>query len=172
MATSSARDNILDAAERRARSGGYHGFSFRDLAEDVGVKSSSVHYHFPTKSDLARALAQRYTEQAREFLGDPKSLGPAGAIERLTLMFRNALLVEDKMCLCGLFAAERDVLPEDVEQAVSAFFEMALAYLKDALSDGWAGDPPIAILARLEGALIIARSLRNPDLFEQAVGND
>ena len=31
------------------RRGGFHGFSFRDLAADVGIKSASVHYHFPIK---------------------------------------------------------------------------------------------------------------------------
>ena len=42
---------IMDAAERRMRIGGFNGFSFREIAADVGVKSSSVHYHFPTKGD-------------------------------------------------------------------------------------------------------------------------
>ena len=42
---------IMDAAERRMRIGGFNGFSFREIAADVGVKSSSVHYHFPTKEN-------------------------------------------------------------------------------------------------------------------------
>ncbi len=37
---------IMDAAERRMRIGGFNGFSFRDIAADVGVKSLTVHYHF------------------------------------------------------------------------------------------------------------------------------
>src|ERR1700720_895295 len=43
---------ILDAAERRMQIGGFGGFSFREIAADVGIKSSSVHYHFPTKENL------------------------------------------------------------------------------------------------------------------------
>jgi len=53
---------ILDAAEARMRLGGFNGFSFRD----VGVKSSSVHYHFPTKETLAAAVIHRYTDKAIE----------------------------------------------------------------------------------------------------------
>jgi AcrR family transcriptional regulator len=53
---------ILNAAEARMRLGGFNGFSFRDIAADVGVKSSSVHYHFPTKETLAAAVIHRYTD--------------------------------------------------------------------------------------------------------------
>ena len=157
------RDKILDAAERRARRGGYHGFSFRDVADDVGVKSASVHYHFPTKADLAAALAQRYAARAEEFLGDPVALGEAGAVDRLTQLFRNALLEEDKMCLCGVFGAERDSLPEQVASATARFFTMTLDYLARV------GAPAAETLAKLEGALILARTLRRVDLFDEAV---
>lgn len=45
---------IMDATEERIRQGGYSGFSFREIAADVGVKSSSVHYHFPIKKGSPR----------------------------------------------------------------------------------------------------------------------
>lgn len=109
MTDLSMRDRILDAAEVRARRGGYNAFSFRDLADDVGVKSASVHYHFPTKSDLAEVLTLRYAERARERLGDPAELSADEAIARVTALFREALIRDDRMCLCGLFGAERDV---------------------------------------------------------------
>src|ERR1700737_89753 len=59
---------IMDAAERRMRKGGFNGFSFREIAVDVGVKSSSVHYHFPTKENLAAAVIQRYTAQTADLI--------------------------------------------------------------------------------------------------------
>ena len=52
---------ILAAAEQRIRTAGYHGFSFREIAADVGIKSSSVHHYFPTKESLGVAVARRYT---------------------------------------------------------------------------------------------------------------
>ncbi len=60
---------ILDAAERFARQAGYNGFSFRDVAAEVGIKSASVHYHFPTTGDLGAALAGRYADRFFERLG-------------------------------------------------------------------------------------------------------
>ena len=35
------RDAILDAAQTRARTAGYSGFSFRDIATDVGIKAAA-----------------------------------------------------------------------------------------------------------------------------------
>ena len=170
MTDRSIRDRILDAAEARARTGGYGGFSFREIAEDVGVKSSSVHYHFPTKADLARSLVERYTDRARAYLGDPAALKPEGALERVTQLFRDALIKDDKMCLCGLFGAERDALPPEVAEVTAEFFRFLISFLTQALGVKWKGHPPEAIVARLEGALILARALRDPSLFEIANG--
>lgn len=169
MSDTTMRDRILDAAEARARRGGYSAFSFREIAGDVGVKSSSIHYHFPTKPALAEALALRYTERAREMLGDPTKLLAGDATTRVTSMFRNALVRDDRMCLCGLFGAERDVLPPEVAVAVAGFFRMVLDYLGTTIPDGPPHGTPEAVLARLEGALILARSLRDESVFDLAL---
>jgi hypothetical protein len=46
---------IMDAAERHIWAGGLCGFSFRDITAEIGMKSSSVHYHFPPKAKVARS---------------------------------------------------------------------------------------------------------------------
>ncbi len=74
-----------------------------------------------------------------------------------------------RMCLCGLFGAERDVLPPAVDAAVPAFFQTLLDYLRMAFRDRPGELPPEAVLARLEGALTHARSLRDKSLFETAI---
>ena len=72
MPRTSGKDlEILDAAERAIRDRGYNAVSFRDLAAAVGVKSASVHHHFPTKADLGAAVARRYAERFLDALGDP-----------------------------------------------------------------------------------------------------
>ncbi len=57
---------IMDAAEPRMRGAGFNGFSFREIADDVGIQSSSVHYHFPTKEKLAAAVVHRYGDRLGE----------------------------------------------------------------------------------------------------------
>jgi TetR/AcrR family transcriptional repressor of nem operon len=50
-------ERLMDLAEARIRQAGYRGFSFRDLAAEIGIKSASVHHHFPTKAGMAAAGA-------------------------------------------------------------------------------------------------------------------
>ena len=114
--TASRAETILEVAERLARSEGYNGFSFRQIAAEVGVKSASVHYHFPTKADLGVAVARRYADRFMAALGDPEDSthSAAGLLARYVDEYRQALLDDGLMCLCGLLAAEVASLPEAV----------------------------------------------------------
>lgn len=112
----SKKEELLKVAQLKVRSGGYNNFSFRELAAEVGIKSASVHYHFPTKSDLGAALAHQYTDDFLRVLGDPNELYAVGKnpIDVYINLFRNALVQDKKMCLCGLLGAESDSLPDKV----------------------------------------------------------
>lgn len=174
----SKKDQLLQEAEWRVRSGGYNNVSFRDLAEAVGIKSASVHYHFPTKADLGEALAERYTDDFLQALGTPEDIVAKGMnpIAQYKNKFRSALLKDKKMCLCGLLGAELDGLPDKVKTATKRFFELNLEWLiaaykaKDGATDKKAHQSAAKLLARLEGALIIARTLEQPEIFEEIVG--
>jgi TetR/AcrR family transcriptional regulator, transcriptional repressor for nem operon len=54
---------LMDLAEIRIRDAGYGGFSFRNLAADAGIKSASVHNHFPTKALMTAAVARRSADR-------------------------------------------------------------------------------------------------------------
>ena len=56
------RNALLVAAEEAARARGIDGFSYADLAETVGIRKASIHYHFPTKDALADAVMRRYAD--------------------------------------------------------------------------------------------------------------
>jgi TetR/AcrR family transcriptional repressor of nem operon len=161
------RDAILDAAEGRARAAGYNGFSFRDLASDVGIKSASVHYHFPTKGDLAHELMERYRIRALEALGSPKA--PESAVAELIALFRTAATGQE-MCLCGALGVTSAALPEPVQLSATRFSYALVAWLKEA--PGWERAlplPPETIVSLLEGALLLSVTARDPDFFEMAV---
>lgn len=161
------RDAILDAAQKRARTAGYNGFSFREIAADVGIKSASVHYHFPTKADLAYALMERYRETALEALGTAANRGTA--LQRLVDLFRAAAR-DGEMCLCGALGAAAASLPAEVRQSAIRFSDALVAYLK-ATPDS-AGALPMAeeaVVALLEGALLLSITAGDASLFERAV---
>ena len=164
---------LLKAAEDKVRSGGYSNFSFRELAKEVGIKSASVHYHFPTKADLGAELARQYTDDFIGLLGDPKEIKEAGLspISMYTTQFRRALLEDKQMCLCGLLGAETDCLPEKVKIETKRFFKLNLEWLQEAhkLHD------PIDVvqkaahtLSLLEGAMMVSKALDDYKFFDQA----
>lgn len=170
------REAILDAAESRMRQGGYHGFSFRDLAADVGVKSASVHYHFPTKADLGAAAAERYLARLLARLGDAADSRPAAEkLDAMRLVFRDALVRDGRMCLCGALGAEIASLPPMVALPTRGFFVACLAWLETALSglgEEQAGRRARHLLALLEGALLLARTLDDVAAFDAAMQSD
>jgi TetR/AcrR family transcriptional repressor of nem operon len=155
---------ILDAAERRIRKAGYNGFSFREIAADVGVKSSSVHYHFPTKERLAAAVARRYTDRFTAAVYEDVKAGidPAEAWHRA---FKNALRDDGGMCLCGSLGASAKDLPDEVLVEVQRFFKQGLAILE---RSGLSHQAAAALLASLEGAMLIATTLRDESVFDAA----
>lgn len=162
---------ILDTAEHMARAGGYGGFSFREIAQIIGIKPASVHYHFPTKADLGVALVERYTEGFLERLGAADSAPPSELRKRYVAAFSAALRADGKMCLCGLFGAEVEALPDPIAERTAAFFLANLAWLgqvyrSDGLPDANADQEAATLLSALEGAMILARSLNRPELFD------
>lgn len=162
-------EEILDAAERMVRQGGYNAFSFRDIATAVGVKSASVHYHFPTKEALGTALAERYTQGFLGTLGDPLSFpSPAVAIARYVDTVRQALLKDRMMCLCGMLGAEFSALPAPVQAETRAFFLKNTAWLEKALGGPQARAHALHIIATVEGAMILARTMENVRIYDQA----
>ena len=57
-----SRTDILDAALALLHGRGYQGFSFRDLAAEIGISSASLHHHCATKGDLCAAVVLRYRD--------------------------------------------------------------------------------------------------------------
>ncbi len=164
------RNAILSSAEARVRRGGFHGFSFRDLAADVGIKSASVHYHFPTKADLAVSLMRDYQAQMLAAFGDPEDgrtlANKLGAVRDAY----GSKLSKAGICLCGILAAEHAGLPEPVGEALIDYFAACRNWLISAFVKSGAGEPEkraLVFSSAVQGALLMAHALGEPMLFNR-----
>jgi TetR/AcrR family transcriptional repressor of nem operon len=174
---SNAREDILAAARRTAQAHGYSGLNFRDLAQEVGIKSASIHYHFPTKADLGAAVAQRYWEDTAAALDAMRaaSADPLDCLRRYPDIFRKSLESDNRMCLCSYMAAEYDDLPDAVKTQVQAFADVNVAWLGQALeaagvTSAAESEPRArAIFAAIAGAQLIARSRSDLGLYDAVV---
>ena len=41
----------------------YGAFSYQDIADALGIRKASIHYHFASKAELGAAVADRYTRR-------------------------------------------------------------------------------------------------------------
>ena len=170
---------ILDSAERLVQSRGFNGFSYADVAAELGVTKASLHYHFPGKAELGEALIGRYAARFAEALEEIDA-GGGDAPAKLAAYARiyGDVLRDKRMCLCGMLAADYDTLPEPMRDAVLHFFDANEGWLTNVLEqgqaegsihlDGSAGDAAQALVGGLEGALLIARPYGEVARFEAA----
>src|SRR6266404_419354 len=135
---------IMDAAEARMRIGGFNGFSFRDIASDVGIKSST--------DEVAQLLKQKLTT----------GLDPVTA---WTQAFRGTLHSKERMCPCIAMGAAAQDLPAEVAAEVQRFFSMCL---KEMVKAGLQRDGAARLLATISGAMLLANALDDRKAYDQA----
>jgi TetR/AcrR family transcriptional regulator, transcriptional repressor for nem operon len=160
------RDALLRNATDTVRRAGSAALNFRDLGTSVGVKSSTVHYYFPTKADLLKAIA-----------GDYKAAFIAALDQRAaeSKTFRQDMLVlvdlflgaqgERLSCLCGMLATEAELLDPKVKSAVNQFFAtlqdwvVQRARARDTRRPGGLTPARFAdmLVSLLEGSLLLSR---------------
>ncbi|KPL47534.1 transcriptional regulator [Xanthomonas axonopodis] len=170
-------DKILTAATRIAQAHGYGGLNVRSLADDVGIKAASLYHHFPSKADLAAAVAKRYWEDSAATLEalSAETKDPMKALRRYPETFRRSLENGNRMCLCSFMAAEYDDLPEVVKHEVQAFTDVNIAWLSRMLvAAEVAGAKDAkkrarAIFAAIGGAQLMARGRADIKLFDMLI---
>jgi TetR/AcrR family transcriptional repressor of nem operon len=160
---------ILDVAERLVQTRGFNGVSYADIAEELSITKASLHYHFPTKADLGRALIERYSARFAESLIDIEAAAASAprALRNYAGLYAD-VLAQDRMCLCGMLAAEYETLPDPMQDAIVRFFAMNEDWLTAILSrgrherslafSGTARDAARGIVGGLEGAMLVARA--------------
>jgi TetR/AcrR family transcriptional repressor of nem operon len=164
---------ILDLAQNLFQERGYNSFSYRDLSKQVGIKTSSIHYYFPTKGDLARALVLRYREHFKQALSriDTQTNDPSGKLELYLQLFIDGFRSCRRVCLCSMLASDFVNLPEGVQEEVKGLFSDNEVWIAKVLEQGresgvfdFKGSPERMarmIFSALEGSTISARIFEN-----------
>jgi TetR/AcrR family transcriptional repressor of nem operon len=175
----STTTRILDVAERLVQTRGFNGFSYADIALEVGITKASLHYHFATKAELGRTLIARYTQGFESALRTITAQLPR-ADERLRAYVKlyADVLANERMCLCGMVAAEYGTLPAPMQAAIRVFFEYNESWLSRLLEQGSREGclsvrvaPEQAarmLVGALEGEMLIARAYGDPARFASA----
>lgn len=176
---SGTAERVLDIAERLVQVRGFSNFSYADIATELGITKASLHYHYPGKAELGQALITRYTERFNQALEEidrtvPKARAKLAAYADLYA----GVLRNERMCMCGILAAEYQTLPEGMRSEVIRFFDENQKWLASVLKQGKAdrtltytgrpADVAQSILGTLEGAMLVARPYGDMARFDAA----
>lgn len=176
---SDVRTRLLNTAQRLVQTRGHNGFSFRDLSRHVGIRTASIHYHFPTKTDLAVTLVHRYREALAEAMADI-AVRKATLSERLDAtvrLYTDTLDNGSRICVCAALAGEYLSLPREVQGELRRLITDSERWIERFLMEGRVrgeipkdSDPQaLARLwyAALQGALLVSRAA-SPEILHDA----
>ncbi|MBI3299781.1 MAG: TetR family transcriptional regulator C-terminal domain-containing protein [Elusimicrobia bacterium] len=176
------RTRIVKEAEHLMHLKGYRATSLDDIAAACSMTKANLLHHFASKEALGLAVLDYKVVATRGGCVDPLNgcCDPAAAVRNL---FEGAAKVfRGNGCRAGCFvgnvAAEMSDVSEAFRERVSVFFEEWTGRLETALRRGKeralfkpALRPRAAaesVLALYQGALILARAHRDPDVLRRA----
>lgn len=167
------REKIIALAEEAVAIRGYSAFSFRELAAELGIKSASIHYHFPTKTHLGVAVARGWREKLATALTAiaEQALDPREALDKLIAIYRHEAHNSQRMTVCTMLAAEINNLPEEIRAEMAQFYALNLGWIKArlqqlGLSDTAASEKARQLFALLQGALMGAKGQGDSGYFD------
>lgn len=117
---------------------GWSGFSFQDLAEELGIKKPSLYAHFESKEALGIDLLELYRSS---FLSWAETLSEMDADQRLSAFFDMFFKFSQKgalYCPLSSMAAELHSLPPAMKKKLKNAYETQTAWLKKVICDGQA----------------------------------
>ncbi len=179
---SETAEQILDLAETLVQTRGYSAFSYQDIADGLGIRKASIHYHFPSKTDLGIAVVDRYVARFGAALAniaaDPSQSSMA-MLDFYVEPYVGFARTPDRVCLCGALAGEILALPPELRARVDGFFRAHQTWLTGILKRGAARDEfrlaaPASKVARfifsaLQGALLVKRTTGDPSQLRDVV---
>lgn len=175
------REKILDVAQKYVQHRGFNAFSYADIANEIGIRNSSIHYYFAVKDDLGEELVIRYRERFKAALEQIETQTD-NANTRITLyveLVNLAITHDGKICLCGMLASDFETLVPKVQIQVRRFFEENENWLAQIIRQGLESgafhfdaepeDLATNFFSMLEGAMLAARVFNDPQRFTAIV---
>jgi TetR/AcrR family transcriptional repressor of nem operon len=175
------REAILDVAKELLQTRSFNAFSYQDIADRIGIRKASIHYHFPGKEELGVALVDRFRREGRAWASGLAARGatPKEKLEALFAYYRDTVLPTRKICAYGIFSAEYNALPDGMRKSIKKFHAAHIRWLTAVVAEGREGgvfeaqatpeDQALLVASALQGAVQIARTGEDPKRYEATV---
>lgn len=163
------REQIIDTAFKLLLQRGMNGFSYRDIADPLGVKNAAIHYHFPSKTDLVRALIEQSHQLLKQATAEFMAYGgPARPqLEGLFHFTRTQMELGRPVCMVGALSVDYEELTDANKRCLDRFMTDTVSWLAKVLETGrtqgefdfrgGAQSKAVSLLAMIQGARQLAR---------------
>ncbi|NQY21689.1 MAG: TetR/AcrR family transcriptional regulator [Campylobacteraceae bacterium] len=157
------KEKLIKIAITTIQKYGINGLTIRDLGNAVGIKSSSVLYHFNNKDGLLNELIKVYNENFFLILKDidNKHTSALDRLDALVSLFQN-VLSEDKLCLCAMLASDNEILDQITKKNTQDFFRELEIWIKNNILElKLDANLSLVLISSLEGAMLIDKLNNN-----------
>ncbi len=129
------REKIVNIAAEMLSNNGFNAFSFHDIANAIGVKTSSIHYYFPTKSDLIVEIIH-YSQNIQAALFE--AISAKKPQEKLSLLIDFYVDLADKGQMCPIVSISSDMndIDSNIKLEVGKFYDFLADWLTSVIEEG------------------------------------
>ncbi len=179
----STKEKILTLTDEFIRERGFNAFSFYDLSKVLGIKTASIHYHFPTKIDLGVELLKSHTQKTKELREKVKDRSPEKKLEAFLSIYTK-IKADHKVCIVGSLATDLHSIDAKMGNEVKILAAEILSWVTEILKEGkkkkvFSFDIPprtkaLMIIGNMLSALQLSRLTgdKDFDLIKKTVVND
>ena len=157
------KEKIVTEAITFITTRGTNAFSYKDISKEIGIKTSSIHYYFPTKNDLILAVLEHVIQKNKE---DRKRNNYSNMKSALRGYIDEHILIreQNKVSIIAALAADINTLEPQIKAILNNYIEEEIDYLAYILNKGvkenlfvYKATPRIQALMILTNLLAISR---------------
>ena len=156
------RRALVEAAFRRLAEHGFEGLRTRDVAADAGINVATLHYHFPTKESLIRAVVLHGLQ--RFAVAIPRGGSPAQQLRMHLEAVRDILKTDQQLTRVLAEVALRAPRDRGLAEVFDASDDRWNAILREILQQGVAAGEFSADVDVRGAAAVIVATIRGVSL--------
>lgn len=129
------KEIIISTANNLLIERGYNAFSYKIIAQEIGIRTSSIHYYFPTKTDLGIAIVNSHSKALQGTIERNESKTALEKLHKLFLYYER-LAQENKVCIVSALTSDINTLEEPLRLKLLEFSNAVADWTTTILEEG------------------------------------
>jgi len=173
-AATNKRERLIQAARDLIHRQGYNKTTLSDIADSSGVPLGNVYYYFKTKDEIGSAVIHERSEELDQMYSQwnelPNAIDRLNALLDLPLQMR--AVITSSGCPIGSLAQELNKENNDLKHEAARLLNNQVHWAAEQfnqLGSAQPEDDAVFLLSTIQGSLLFANSLRQPDTVNRQI---